>query len=1230
MLYFKKVTALLTLIITSVLVLAFCLLFTAPGNQLIAYSANKLVDGLTVNLEEGRFLYNDAFDIDYHQNGLSFSATQLKIDLYWWQCQGLCLDNLSARSVALTLPASDNTASSAEQHDITENNLAQTRIALPIKVNVKNIAIKALSVNHPSAAINVHDIVITAQAIESKILLNSMTLANVTVALKEAKSVPNESLTVLPALPTVALTFPVDIELQHLFISQLGITATEQPEPHIIRDIELALMAQGSTLQLTTLNASFQQWQLNAQLAAKLIDENPLNADIVLTHPQHHVHLRLDGKLNALRLALDTQGEYPLTLKAEANLQRDNYPFSLLTQFTGWHFATAQGQLKINDVNFSGQGHANDYQFNLAAMGQLGAYPAVQLSTDIAGGLEQLTVKYLELNAHESKVNLLASLNWQQGFDSHFSGDLSHFKAQYLTDAIATDLSGKFKGGFKVGHDDWQLFLEDTVIKGHVNEVPLTIASDLKLDNHLQAHINKLEIVSGDNIVSLSGKVDEQWRVDGIIELNAHDHKVMPLSGQGVANVKVRGKRLAPLAELDLILHTLRYQDSKVDDLTLKARFDYAADWQTDLSLTLDSAMVAGQQINQIEITGSGDKTDHYLSLLVDAQQGQLKLAVEGQFANHTWQGILSNVLLSDNTVRFSNDKPVKIVLNSDTMDFSVAAHCWQSQLSKLCFKTLQQRQQLGTLVANLDNLALPELQHFLPKNVRLNGGLTGEFNANWQADKLDALSILLNSNALSATLIDGQERYQLPIEQLTVSVTGDANNAQLDTTIDSSVLGKITSKINVDDIQNTQILAGQLQIDKVLLSDLQPFIGLLEQLKGEITGQLMLSGSVQEPLLNGRLAVREISLSGTELPIALQNSNLELVFDRTTATMQGQLNDLEGGTLSVSGDVDWQGEKPIVHVDLAGQQFFVRAQQDVVFKVSPALTISLQDNAFKLAGQVVVPYGRIKIDELPEGAVQVSNDEVIVDIQQEKSQQVPFDYDIDLKLLVNDDVRVDSFGLQSKIAGDLRIKMDQNTPMITIGELNLVEGTYRAFGQDLFIRMGQVGFSGSIEQPYLNIRAIRNPENTANNVIAGVTLTGSAEQPVLKVFSEPAMDQGQALAYLLNGQPLGEGDSSSDAMLTQLLLAQGVSRSESMVSKVGETIGLSDVSLTSKGSGDETKVEISGYVAPGIQVKYRVGVFDSLSEVAIRYQLLSQLYIEVTSGLYQNVDVLYKFDWDE
>ena len=500
----------------------------------------------------------------------------------------------------------------------------------------------------------------------------------------------------------------------------------------------------------------------------------------------------------------------------------------------------------------------------------------------------------------------------------------------------------------------------------------------------------------------------------------------------------------------------------------------------------------------------------------------------------------------------------------------------------------------------------------------------------NWNAGALKTLRASLNASDLTTVLTSEEDRFKLPIETLSISAFSDSQKGQLEANIESSVLGKINTHININDIQNTQALNGSINIDKILLSDLQPFLETLEQLKGDISGKVALAGTLKDPLLNGELNVNDINLEGEQLPIALQKSNINILFDKTTATIEGNLNDNQGGNVKLNGDVDWQGEQPEVNVNVQGEQFFVRAQQGVTFKISPDLKIGLANNALKLAGEVVVPYGRITIEELPEGAVQVSDDEIIVDQKTETSEKVPFDYDIDLNVIVKNDVKVESFGLESKVAGDLALKMSQGVPIIATGELNLINGTYLAFGQDLIIRTGQVGFSGSIEHPYLNIKAIRNPANTANGVIAGVTLTGNVKEPTLKLFSEPAMDQAQTLAYLLNGQPLGEGEgASSNAMLAQLLLSQGVSRSEGVVSKVGETFGLSDVSLSSSGSGDSTKVEISGYVAPSLQVKYSVGVFESLSEVAIRYQLLSQLYIEVTSGLYQNVDVLYKFDWD-
>lgn len=1230
---FKKTTTILSAILVSVGVILFCLLFTAPGNHFIAYSANKLVDGLKINLPSGRFLYNDAFDISYDKQGLKFSAKQLKIDLYWWGCDGVCVDNLSAQTIDLKLDTPPSLAENPQPTDTEMTDGEPTtaeQITLPINVTVKRIAVNRFTLEHASADVTVSKLNLTAYASQSDINVHAFTIADIAVALHEVKEAPKSApLNELPALPSLDFTLPINVQLHAFKVDKVAITPFAAESAHVINNIELEAIAKESEISVEKLAARYIDWQLNTQFHALLRGDNKVDASLSVVNSQHQATLGLNGRLGDLNLNLTTQGQYPATLSGQVNLQQTNYPFSLKGGIDTWLLDTEAAQLRLSDLAISMQGDADDYAINVNLTSRLGAYPAMLTEMQANGGLTRVKIDQLKLSANDSQATVNASADWSEGVTSQFSGTLSDLKAQYLTDAVSSNLSGKFNGSFTLKDEDWQLILANTVIDGTVNDIPVNVASDFKLDSSLHASFDKLELKSGNNEITLSGQVDDTWLVDGKIRLDASEQSVLPLQGKGSADLKLRGARLEPTANVNLLLNTLSYQDIQVEGLALNGQFDYAADWQTEISLILDSASFAEHKINQIELNASGDKTDHHVVFLLDADQGKVSFDLDGKFTKNTWQGALSQILVTDNKVRFGTDKAINVSVNTQTQDFNVSAHCWQSEKSQLCVNTLQQTKQLGQLNAQLGALSIPEFKHFLPDNLDLTGLAQGEFVANWHNAELKTLRANINTQELAASLIDGATVYKLPIEVFSMSAISDAETAKLEATLDSSVLGKVTSQINVEDIQNQQLLSGDLVIEKILLTNIQPFIGTLEQLNGDIKGQLALAGSLKEPLINGELNVDSINLEGATLPVSLQNSQVNIAFNNQSATVTGELKDSEGGALKLSGGVDWHADLPDVNLQLQGNEFFVRAQQDVTFKVSPELTMSLKNNAFNLEGQVVVPWGRIAIEELPEGAVQVSDDEVIVDIEQQQAEKVPFDYAINLKVLVERDVRIDSFGLQSKVEGDININMDQTTPMIATGELNLVEGTYRAFGQDLQIRTGQVGFSGSIDKPYLNIKAIRNPDNTANGVVAGITLTGNVEQPSLKVFSEPAMDQAQALAYLLNGQPLDEGDSSTDAMLTQLLLAQGVNRSEGVVSKIGESFGLSDVSLSSTGSGDDTKVEISGYVTPGIQVKYSVGIFDSLSEVAVRYQLLSQLYIEVTSGLNRTVDILYKFDWD-
>ncbi len=64
-------------------------------------------------------------------------------------------------------------------------------------------------------------------------------------------------------------------------------------------------------------------------------------------------------------------------------------------------------------------------------------------------------------------------------------------------------------------------------------------------------------------------------------------------------------------------------------------------------------------------------------------------------------------------------------------------------------------------------------------------------------------------------------------------------------------------------------------------------------------------------------------------------------------------------------------------------------------------------------------------------------------------------------------------------------------------------------------------------------------------------------------------------------------------------------------------------------GSGDGSQVTISGYIAPGLQVKYGVGIFNALGEFTVRYELVTNLYLEAVTGIDSAVDLIYQFEFN-
>jgi translocation and assembly module TamB len=90
-------------------------------------------------------------------------------------------------------------------------------------------------------------------------------------------------------------------------------------------------------------------------------------------------------------------------------------------------------------------------------------------------------------------------------------------------------------------------------------------------------------------------------------------------------------------------------------------------------------------------------------------------------------------------------------------------------------------------------------------------------------------------------------------------------------------------------------------------------------------------------------------------------------------------------------------------------------------------------------------------------------------------------------------------------------------------------------------------------------------------------------------------------------------------------LVSFGVGRSENGIGSLGQKLGVKDLNLQTAGQGSDTQVQLSGQLAKGVKITYGIGVFDSVSEVSVHYQLLPKLYLEAVSGVNNTLDLYYQ-----
>ncbi|UEA16300.1 translocation/assembly module TamB [Pasteurella canis] len=1254
------------------------LLVTSTGQRWLIQLADRSLDDLSIEkieggLQEGLTLNN----LFYESTGVKTHLSQARLELdlaCLWHLQ-ICLRDISLYKPHIQintalLPATENKKDNVSK--------PMRRIDLPVSIQVDNLLINKLRLVIDDNSIDLAHFQTSASLTnESGFILEPTTIDELLVkvsAQAEKEKTPTTyqekqpidwteleqklAQPLLAKLEQVDLPFDIKIKAiqgqnwQYQYFNnshqqQIDIPLVllqAEAIDHLVKLHQLHIQSSLADVQghaEIQLNENFPiELRVKSHIHELMQDNNTLL-------PESQLNLALTGSLKKqTALSLEMTGALNANVNGVIALNQAKTPFELklIAQDFRYPFNTAESNpLQVPQLNLDVSGDLLNYQLQLNTSVQGMNLPKTDLHLQAKGELQSVEIEQLHLDTLKGSADMQGKIGWRDGVQWYSDLKLSHLNlSDYVAD-LPTILSG---GIFSTGIITDQVLLFDIPeldLQGSLSNRQLVMKGILSFGVDTNFHNPSLKAPAlllsyGNNNINVAGFIGKESELE--VDIDAPDLRglVPNLSASLQGKVNLTGHIAQPIIDADIIGNQIKFNEFNLNKILLKGQVDLANQSQGQLDLQLDNLNYGDVKLNNAKLALQGNEHAHQLNLSSQGTPVAPNLNIEGSFDRKTqiWQGTLSQVAIQSLAGPWNINQNVPLSYAHETAQMQINAHCWQNPNIELCFPQNFRVGKTGEIPFQLKKFDLALINKLIQQEL-LTGQLQSQGNVAWFTDKPVELTVQLSGDNLHLAQKIDYRTFKLAMPKLTVNADLQNNNLTVKSNLLLQEQGNISTNLEIKDLAKTRQLGGTFTIHKLNLSLINQLLSNNEKLHGDITADLKFGGSLSAPSLNGVFSINNLTAKMKSLPFDINGGELALNFQGNRSTLRGHLQTPDS-RLNLDGEASWQNlENWNSRLHAQAEQFKVDIPSIAKLKISPNIEIKASPKRLELSGNIDIPWARIEIESLPETAVSVSADEVILDGKPKTKMKANLPAKTksgmeilsDLKINIGRDVYLNAYGLKTNLHGLLSVKQEKGN-LGLFGQVYLSNGRYASFGQDLLIRKGMISFSGQPSQPMLNIEAIRNPESMdTSGIIAGIKVLGLAENPEIKVFSEPGMSQDQALSYVLTGRSLeNSGEAGSGGSIGAALLGLGLAKSGKAVGGLGQAFGIQDLNLGTQGVGDSSKVVVSGNITPRLQVKYGVGLFDGLAEFTVRYRLLPKLYLQSVSGVTQAVDLLYQFEF--
>lgn len=320
---------------------------------------------------------------------------------------------------------------------------------------------------------------------------------------------------------------------------------------------------------------------------------------------------------------------------------------------------------------------------------------------------------------------------------------------------------------------------------------------------------------------------------------------------------------------------------------------------------------------------------------------------------------------------------------------------------------------------------------------------------------------------------------------------------------------------------------------------------------------------------------------------------------------------------------------------------FYSEAYQGVL---SPDLFFHIKDKTVAVNGTITVPKAMIQPQSFHNTEV-LSHDVSFVDEKPKTSLPLK----VDVEIVMGNAVQVKALGLNGRLEGSLFLKQELQKELTATGELHIVDGTYKAYGQDLIIGQGRVFFTGgALDSPQLALRAskvLKKSESPfsdrqglgfLSDLTVGVDVSGELSSPNLRLFSEPAsLSQADILSYLLLGKPVSQANKAGGQLLLAALssMGSGTSQGQALWNQVQKKLDMdihfenaTQYNQATKKNVDSRALVVGKSLSKRLYVSYNMGLAQADVNVLTLKYLLSKFFslqVNASTGA-SGIDLLY------